>query len=126
MIVYNILKNGTQYQLLDKELPVPEGWTIEAETVNEQYIEDYITRPIAVPAAVTMRQARLALLEAGKLSMVPVIIDSLPSPMKEAANIEWEYSSEVQRHNGFVAQIGPALGMTPAEIDSLFIRASQL
>lgn len=126
MIVYNILKNGTQYQLLDKELPVPEGWTIEAETVNEQYIEDYITRPIAVPAAVTMRQARLALLEAGKLSMVPVIIDSLPSPMKEAANIEWEYSSEVQRHNGFVSQIGPALGMTPTEIDSLFIRASQL
>lgn len=126
MIIYNILKSGTQYQLLEKGMDVPEGWTVEAETVNERYLEDYVYKPIAVPIAVTMRQARLALLEAGKLNMIPTIINSLPSPTKEAASIEWEYSSEVQRHNGFVAQIGPALGMSSAEVDALFIRASQL
>lgn len=126
MIIYNILKSGTQYQLLEKGMDVPEGWTVEAETVNERYLEDYVYKPITVPIAVTMRQARLALLEAGKLNMIPTIINSLPSPTKEAASIEWEYSSEVQRHNGFVAQIGPALGMSSAEIDALFIRAAQL
>ena len=126
MIIYNILKNGTEYQLLEKGIEVPEGWTVEAETVNERYLEDYVYKPIAVPSAVTMRQARLALLEAGKLNMIPTIINSLPSPTKEAAGIEWEYSSEVQRHNGFVSQIGPALGMSSAEIDALFIRAAQL
>jgi uncharacterized protein YbdZ (MbtH family) len=126
MIIYNILKNGSEYQLLDKNAPVPEGWSVEAETVNERYIEDYITSPIAVPNSVTMRQARLALLQVGKIELVPQIINSLPSPYKEAAMIEWEYSSEVYRHNGFVSQIGPALGMSPAEIDNLFILAKDL
>ena len=44
-----------------------------------------------VPAAVTMRQARLALLGANLLSSVDTAIDALPEPTKSAARIEWEY-----------------------------------
>ena len=51
---------------------------------------------------------------------------SVLKEIKEAALIEWEYSSEVQRHNGFVSVIGPALGMTEEQIDDLFIAASKL
>lgn len=126
MIIYNIIKNGSEYQLLDKELPVPEGWTVEAETVNEQYIEDYINAPITIPAVLTMRQARLALLGAGLLGNVETAIAGLPSPLKEAALIEWEYSNEVQRHNGFVEQLAPLLGLTSQQIDALFIQAAQI
>ena len=79
-----------------------------------------------VPQSVTMRQARLALLGAGKLAMVDAAIDSMPEPNKSAARIEWEYSNEVQRHNGFVEALGPALGMTSAQIDALFIAAAKL
>lgn len=79
-----------------------------------------------VPAEVTMRQARLALLSAGKLSLVEAAIAALPDPPKTAALIEWEYSNSVQRHNGFVSQIAPLIGMTESEIDSLFIAASTL
>ena len=79
-----------------------------------------------VPRAVTMRQARLALLGAGKLAAVDAAIDSMPEPNKSAARIEWEYSNEVQRHNGFVSALGPALGMTSAQIDQLFIAAAKL
>lgn len=82
--------------------------------------------PLVVPAAVTMRQARLALLGAGLLPSMDSSIDSLPSPQKEAARIEWEYSHEVQRHNGLVSVLAPILGLTSAQIDALFIGAAQL
>ena len=79
-----------------------------------------------VPQSVTMRQARLALLDAGKLAAVDAAINGMAEPTKSAARIEWEYSGEVQRHNGFVAALGPALGLTEAQIDALFIAAAKL
>lgn len=80
----------------------------------------------AVPQAVTMRQARLALLGAGKLAQVEAAINALQEPQKSAAKITWEYSQEVQRHNGLVPQMAAALGMTDAQIDALFVAASKL
>lgn len=82
--------------------------------------------PPYVPTSVTMRQARLALLGAGLLDDVDAAIAALPSPQKEAAKIEWEYSQEVQRHNGFVSVLAPMLGMTAEQTDALFIGAAQL
>jgi hypothetical protein len=83
-------------------------------------------KPGGVPQAVTMRQARLALLGAGVLDLVQAAIDALPEPAKSAAQITWEYSTEVHRHNGLVSQLAPALGMTEAQIDTLFITAAAL
>jgi hypothetical protein len=82
--------------------------------------------PVAVPQIVTMRQARLALLGAGKLTDVDNAINALPSPTKEAAQIEWEYSQEVNRQNGLVSQLAPLLGMTDADLDALFIAGAAL
>ena len=79
-----------------------------------------------VPAAVTMRQARLALLGANLLSSVDTAIDALPEPTKSAARIEWEYSNELQRGNALVAALTPALGLTSEQVDALFIAASTL
>ncbi len=81
---------------------------------------------LSVPQKVTMRQARLALLGAGLLDDVEAAIAALPSPQKEAARIEWEYSQEVQRHNGFVSVLAPALGMTDEQTDALFVEAAKL
>lgn len=82
--------------------------------------------PPQVPQAVTMRQARLALLGAGLLSQVDAAIASLPSPQKEAAQIEWEYAAVVQRNHGLVPAMAQALGMTESQIDDLFIAAAAL
>lgn len=79
-----------------------------------------------IPRSVTMRQARLALLGAGKLAAVDAAIDAMGEPTKTAARIELEYAGEVQRHNGFVAALGPALGLTDAQIDALFVAAAGL
>ena len=97
------------------------GWLWDGETLTPPPQE-----PAPVPAAVTMRQARLALLGAGLLSSIDAAIDALPSPQKEAARIEWEYSQEVQRHNGFVSALAPALGLTAEQTDALFVQAATL
>lgn len=82
--------------------------------------------PDPVPAEITMRQARLVLLGAGLLSGVQTAIDGLPEPQRSAANIEWEFSNTLQRRNPFVLTLGPALGLTDAQIDALFIQGAAL
>lgn len=82
--------------------------------------------PSLVPAKITMRQARLVLFTAGLLNSVNTAINALPSPAKDKAMIEWEYSNDVVRHNGFVSTLGPALGLTEEQIDALFIAGAAL
>ena len=79
-----------------------------------------------VPASVTMRQGRLALLAAQKLAQVDAAIASLPEPQKSAALIEWNFSNELQRGNVFVATLGCAGSKRRAQVDQLFITAAQL
>lgn len=80
----------------------------------------------AIPQRVSMRQARLALLGAGLLSTIDAAIASLPSPQKEAAQIEWEYSAYVERSNALIASLSTALGMTAEQMDALFVQAATL
>lgn len=75
---------------------------------------------------VSMRQARLALLGAGKGGVVDTALSKLPSPMKEAAQIEWEYASTIRRDSPLIAQLGPAIGMTDEQVDALFEAAAKL
>lgn len=82
--------------------------------------------PSTAPQEVTMRQARLALLGAGKLSAVDAAINALPEPQKTAARIEWEYSGTVRRNQPLVLALAPALGLTDAQLDALFVAAESL
>ena len=79
-----------------------------------------------VPAEITMRQARLVLDAGGYIAAINAAIAAMPSPQKEQAAIEWEYSNTVQRHNGFVSALGPALGLTEVQIDALFVAGAAL
>ena len=64
--------------------------------------------PVQIPQEITMRQARLVLLEHGLLTNVQTAINSLPEPNKTKAQIEWDYSNALQRDNSFVAVLGAA------------------
>lgn len=81
---------------------------------------------LGVPGSVTMRRARLALLAAGLLDVVQQTIDALPEPQRTAARIEWDHSSEVHRHHGLVQQMAPALGLSSAQLDALFVAAAAI
>ena len=82
-------------------------------------------KPI-VPQTVTMRQARLALLNAKLLSQVNSAIAAMTGDQGDSARIEWEFSSEVKRTQPMVVALGPALGLSSQQIDALFIAAAVL
>jgi hypothetical protein len=83
--------------------------------------------PQNVPSQITMRQARQALVLSGiSLSSVEAAINSLPSPQKELAMIEWEYSSAVLRSNPLVNMIAQQMNWTSVDVDHLFIQAVSL
>lgn len=103
--------------------------SLDASLLGHTYAAGVFTPPppvSLVPTVLTMRQARLVLFTAGLINSVQAAIDSLPSPQKEKAQIEWEYSNEVQRHNGFVSQLAPALGLTSEQVDALFVTGAAL
>lgn len=97
------------------------GWTWDGTTLSAPPAP-----PPAIPQAVTMRQARLALLGAGLLDDVEAAINAMSEPAKTAARIEWDYSSELQRAHPLVTQLGGALGLDAAALDALFVTAADL
>lgn len=83
------------------------------------------TEPARIES-VTMRQARLALLAAGRLADVGAAIEALPSPDKDAARIEWDYAATVDRSSPFTQQLAGALDLDDAALDKLFTQAAAL
>lgn len=67
----------------------------------------------------TARQLRLALLS--RLDEVEGIIEASGD---RALQIEWEYATTFERLHPAIVSIGDALGMTPEEIDALWLDAA--
>lgn len=97
----------------------------EHETMLADWVAAYIPpapEPIQVPQVVTIRQAKLALLQAGLLDDV----DAAVAQADRATQIEWEYATEVKRGWPTLLTLQTALGMTNEQVDELFIRAASL
>jgi hypothetical protein len=76
----------------------------------------------AIPSIVSMRQARLALLQSGLLSTVSAAI----AAGGEADQIEWEYATEVNRNQPLVQNMKAGLNLSDADLDNLFTLAASL
>lgn len=101
----------TQKQEEEQKQPTP-------EELEAMWLQD---------ATVSMRQARLALLEMGLLSDVEQAIQNLQEPQKSIAKIEWEYSAVVSRKNDTFLLIVEQLGIdSKEEIDNFFRLAKSL
>lgn len=83
------------------------------------------TAPI-VPEEIAMWQARAVMIDAGILAGVYAIFNAMASPAKEKAIAKFEYSSTMRRSDPLINYAAPALGLTQAQIDTLFIEASKL
>lgn len=79
-------------------------------------------RKALIPTVVSMRQARLALLQAGLLTAVNTAINTA----EEAVKIEWEYATEVKRDHALVQSLASALSLTETQLDELFTLAGTL
>lgn len=76
-----------------------------------------------IPKQISMRRARLLLIDRGLLSTVEGAIASLPEPDKSKAEIEWNTSSYIFRNKAFVLSIAQGLGWSEEYLDNLFIEA---
>jgi len=85
-----------------------------------------VPSPTPIPQVVTMRQASLALFEAGYLARIQTTIDELPEPDRSLANIEWNKSGVVERNQPLVLTMGQSLGLSDVELDDLFTLAATL
>ena len=111
---------------------VPEGKVSTGRTVDRvngvvtfvHVLED-LPAPV-VPVSISMRQARLALLQAGLLSAVEAAINDLTEPDKSAARIEWEYATEMRRDHALIAALAVEMQLSDQQIDELFIAAAGL
>lgn len=76
------------------------------------------------PAAVysvTMRQARLALIQAGLYAQVQTAAAADPT-----TQVWWDYSDTVERANPILNAVASQLGLTSAQVDALFKTAATL
>jgi hypothetical protein len=104
-----------------KWVDCPNDCTSEWTYVDSQFIEPVPPLPV-IPSIVSMRQARLALLQSNLLETVNTAINQ----GSEADKITWEYATEVSRDDALVTNLSAALGLTSEQLDSLFTLASSL
>jgi hypothetical protein len=128
-VVVNVIK-ATQ-EVAEARATALGGTAVETNTAGpgDTYADSVFTPATPadpVPAEVTMRQARLALLGAGLLDAVIAAIDAMSEPTKTAALIEWDYSNTLRRDHPLVATLGAGLGLTSGQLDDLFRAAGVL
>ena len=95
----------------------------EHETMLADWAASYVPpdpEPVQVPQVVTIRQAKLALLQAGLLDDV----DAAVAQADRATQIEWEYATEVRRDWPTLLTLQTALGLTEQQVNDLFISAA--
>lgn len=104
-----------------------DGCDYQFSVIGAATIEDYVAPPPepvvpVVPTSVTMRQACLALENAGILDDVEALVATLPRPYQ----IEWQRASMVERTNQLVEVVRQQQGMAVQQIDDMFIQAATL
>ena len=93
------------------------------EYCKKQSIAKYVEPEVIkyVPSSITMRQARLYLYSVDKLEDVEAMVQT-----RKDWQIEWEYTSEVERSSLLISTIKDKLGLSDIEVDEMFIAASKL
>ena len=76
--------------------------------------------------SISLRQAKLALLAAGKLAAVEAAINALDEPARTEALIDWQSATVVERSHPRLALIAAAAGLSQAELDELFAAAAAI
>ena len=119
-----LIENGRVTNLILGSSPLYVPVTDDV-AIGDEFDGENFSRPApaaTVPSVVTMRQARLALHNAGLLQAVN---DTVAAAGGVAA-IEWEYAQEVRRDWPTLLALQGAIGLSDAQIDALFVAAAAL
>ncbi|GEM_PF-866833 len=116
----------------DPQPSVAPGEQLQPGEIREdggRYVQGWVVAPApapAVPESVTMRQCRIALLDAGLLEAVQSSIATMPGVEGERARIDWEYALEVRRDWPLISYMAGDLGLTDEQVDGLFMAAAAI
>lgn len=136
--IYAVIENQVVVNMVvsDAEYAAQNGWVhVNGENVaigwgyvNNEWIAPQVPeQPPTTPNSVTMRQARLALLNIGKLNDVDAALSSISDEYERlSSQIEWEYATVVERNAPLVLSLTTTLGMTETQMDELFRSAALL
>lgn len=98
-------------------------------------IDPYVPPPAPTPDQIrakmpklSARQLRMGLVGGGfQLSTVSDAIDAIADPtVRELSRIEWEYATEFNRLNPLLLQVGAQLGLSPDQIDAMWMASKDL
>lgn len=96
--------------------------TAEQKTAATAALLAYV--PAApVPSVVPLWKARAALRQANVFDAVAAAVAASNNAVMQEA---WEYAAEVRRDSAFIAALAPAIGLTSAQLDTLFIAADSI
>jgi hypothetical protein len=76
----------------------------------------------------TARRLRLGLIANGIMpSVVQATLEAMPAGVdREKALVEWEYASDFERNHHLILSVGSALGLTPEQIDAMWLASQSL
>lgn len=116
------LRPGAQWSITGSAIT----WLDEQQTrpTDEEIAAWIAAPPQMVPETVSAAQARLALLAAGLLDPVDAAVAAAVSGGNRALGVWFEYATEWRRDSPHIAALGPALGLSSAQIDDLFVAAA--
>ena len=79
-----------------------------------------------VPEEIPLWAFRSVLELSGLKDSAEAQIAALSEPAKTVATIQWEYGNFIRRDHPLITQMGEQLGLSNAQIDSIFIQADSL
>lgn len=97
---------------------------LESEIYQSQKMQERleIYDEKGVPRKISVRQAKLALLNAGLLDDIEAMIEK----SEKSVQISWEYATEFERNNPLILSFGALMKMSEEELDELFKLAKTL
>lgn len=114
------VQRNQQGQIVGAYSNLQPGYAEEWIDDNDPELLAYLNPPPPIPTEVTMRQARLALLEAGLLDDVEAAVNAIPGINGERARIEWSFSNTVKKNQPITQMLAQVIGLTPQQIDDMF------
>ena len=133
MIITKLIEKDGEYLVNDNTVvPKNSNGSMKDEVLDyiksggeyQKVSEKDKTTETIIPEKVTIRQAKLALLEYGILDEVDAILQSPNIPRK--TKIEWEYANEIERRWVDESGVLSYLGFEKEQLDELFLYASSL
>lgn len=126
-----IIQNGKVQNVieLDSLIDLPGAVACPDNDIGDSFDGQGFTKAIVaqpIPTVVEMYQARAALIKAGLFDTVNNALIAMPGLDGQLARNEWEFSPTLKRDHPLVSTLSAEIGLTSAQLDSLFSSAAQL